>query len=281
MAGAKGRSGGARPGAGRPKGSKTTITPERAAARKIREEQKAQRRQAVEARRRDQVSKIEQRKSASSLVCCCCKNELPVDSFYRHATKGYRYRCKACANQSAVEWQKRNPERYRILTRSWREGNRDHRRMYAKTYAKEHPEKLRSWRESSRETRRKYDEFHRGQLTDGYLRRILSDPELGVRTADVPQELVEAKRAQLIMRRKLDVEYRPISRDRVCQNCGQPYRKKASPSKKDGDKYCSRDCAFADLRAWHPSVGKFTRDAAIARPCSSIHPVHIDIQKET
>jgi hypothetical protein len=48
--------------------------------------------------------------------------------------------------------------------------------------------------------------------------------------------------------------------DHTCRNCGQSYRPRRS-TKGQGEKYCSRKCAFADIRSWMNNDAKRrTRD---------------------
>lgn len=80
-------------------------------------------------------------------------------------------------------------------------------------------------------------------------------PDLGIKPKDIPLPLVEAKRAHLLLRRKIKAD--PNLRSRVCRNCGKQYEKKKGRKPGDGNSYCSRECAYADVRSWHSTAGEF------------------------
>lgn len=176
-------------------------------------------------------------------------------------------RCKDCTKSAALaayyanpgpwkkrsrEWQQTHPEAHQDSNRRWATKNRGHIAEY---------NRLRRSRPDIREREavrvRAYHEHHSRSLTDAYLRRQLADTSLGIKPADVPQGLVELKRAQLLIRRKIDTDYRPTSRDRVCQHCGKAYTKKKGRKPSEGNTYCSQQCAFADVKSWHSKAGEF------------------------
>lgn len=129
---------------------------------------------------------------------------------------------KICSHCGGNIWFLSNSDkRYRCINRIkdykkiWTKNNRDKCKQHKKTYKdkfgnshiyqlnkasyikwiKEHPEKY-------REYQRKIYQKHINNLSDGYLKDLISlNGRSGIKPQDVPQELVELKRKQLILTR--------------------------------------------------------------------------------
>ena len=123
------------------------------------------------------------------------------------------------------DWQKKNPERFKELTQRYRANNKEHIRQVAKIardrrYA-ENPEKVREARKALKARQMAKDperfiEMRRAvirrsskklvaEITDGYVAHLLAKSS-GYRLLanEVPKELLEAKRLQLMIKRELE-----------------------------------------------------------------------------
>ena len=156
----------------------------------------------------------------------------PCMAAYRKAYyEANKERCK----EQVREWNKRNPDYHT----NWRKENPDKvkqsraagapkRREHAKKKYWEDPEaarlkvrqykaanketvkaKKKEWNESNRPHLRAYYNKQTKQLSDSYIRNKLAanhKRERTLRSEDIPQELVELKRFQLLLRRELKNE---------------------------------------------------------------------------
>ena len=125
------------------------------------------------------------------------------------------------------DWQANNPERYKELRQQYRDKNKEKIREYAKEGAKrrfaENPEKVREARKALRarqmakdpdkylENRRRYirvsGKRRTEEIRDGYVAHLLAKSTgFRLQAEDLPKELIEAKRLQLLIRRELNEE---------------------------------------------------------------------------
>jgi hypothetical protein len=125
----------------------------------------------------------------------------------------------------ARDWQKKNPERYKELRQNYVNKNKEHILQVAKAgrdrrYA-ENPEKVREARKALKARQmaknpEKFIEMRRAvirraskklvaEITDGYVAHLLAKSS-GYRLLanEVPRELLEAKRLQLMIKRELE-----------------------------------------------------------------------------
>jgi len=126
------------------------------------------------------------------------------------------------------EWKEKNKERYKEIRKKWEANNRDRineaskkrqqaafekdpekvraarRRNKARQKAK-NPEKYREM--TNRVNKKQYDKMV-SELWDGYIRQLLCKHGAVIRMSakDIPQELVEAKRLEIQIRRLLNEE---------------------------------------------------------------------------
>ena len=136
-------------------------------------------------------------------TCTRCWQTKLVDAFGKSLTA-----CKECINVYQAEYREKNKERRKAESReryqthgdiiraralAFREKNRDEVNARQRAYAKQE-----FVAERDRELRRLYSE----KLTDAYVKRIVSRHSL-LNAEDVPNAMVEAKRIQLLIKRKI------------------------------------------------------------------------------
>ena len=140
-------------------------------------------------------------------------------------TKKWQQENKERVREIARNWQKNNPERYEELRQQYRDRNKEKIREYAKQAARrrfvENPEKVREARKALKakqmakdpekylERRRQYirvsGKRRTEEIRDGYVAHLLAKSTgFRLKTDDLPKELIEAKRLQLLIRRELD-----------------------------------------------------------------------------
>jgi hypothetical protein len=106
-------------------------------------------------------------------------------------------------NERLREYNKRyreaNKERLILVAKRWQEKNRAARNAYRKKYAEDHPEKTKEWESKSQATSRR-------ELRDSYVKSVLCVGSKILQHADIPQTLVDAKRAELKLKRLLNEE---------------------------------------------------------------------------
>ena len=168
--------------------------------------------------------------------CCGCGKTHPLtleffSSAKRHGVVGYAYKCKACFRE---EYQEKKLE-HTIRRKVWYEKNREKIRLRRK-WENLTPEKLATvkaqahasywknaekaraatskWREKNpekvKQMRAKYQGTEKDLAQRKHKRETLSDTYVreqivrrGLRKIDIPAELVEAKRLQLMITRKI------------------------------------------------------------------------------
>lgn len=136
-------------------------------------------------------------------TCVRCWLTKPIGAFGKSLTA-----CKECVNIYQAEYREKNRERRRVEGReryqthrdiiraralAFREKNRDELNAKQREYAKQE-----FVAERDRELRRLYSE----KLTDAYVRRVISKHS-PLKSQDIPQAMVEAKRVQLLITRKI------------------------------------------------------------------------------
>lgn len=79
--------------------------------------------------------------------CSTCGHVKPVSEFVANASKkdGIDAKCKTCASQLTLAWQKDNPERKLELTRQWYAKHREAARERARSYYAEHMEERKEY----------------------------------------------------------------------------------------------------------------------------------------
>lgn len=129
--------------------------------------------------------------------CRECKKDKPADAY-----RGTRSMCRECENAQRRSWyaaQATKPhQRCEIKSyyRDWYQRNSESVKARAKEWAKANPDKR---RDVCRENMAR----QRGKLNDAYVRRMLAQ-SVGLKSADIPQSLVEAQRELLKIKRYIN-----------------------------------------------------------------------------
>lgn len=145
-----------------------------------------------------------------SRECKICLAQKPLECFPRgKKTKTghvYSRTCKSCKNararqrwaenpelhrQKQREKRAKRPEHYHQKTLEWRERNREYRLAYQRNYRLRHHQETLEWA-------RKYKDG----LADSYIKSLLVK-KTNLNAHDIPKQLVELKRAELLIKRKL------------------------------------------------------------------------------
>ena len=168
--------------------------------------------------------------------CCGCGKTHPLtleffSSAKRHGVVGYAYKCKACVREAYQEnklsenirrkrWYEKNREKIR-LRRKWENltpeklaavkaqshasywKNAEKARAATSKWREKNPEKVKQMRAKYQGTEKDLAQrkHRRKTLTDSYVREQIV--RRSSRKIDIPQELVDAKRFQLLITRKI------------------------------------------------------------------------------
>tara|TARA_Y100001951_G_C11145195_1_gene185920 strand:- start:123 stop:497 length:375 start_codon:yes stop_codon:yes gene_type:complete len=113
--------------------------------------------------------------------CTKCHITKHADFFYRNKAKkdGRQSHCKECHNKVTIKWRKANPDKYSIHNCT----PRRNKEMKLKS-------KLRS-------------KTNRRNLTDSYIRDLITMNNTSLKPKDIPQKLVDAYRIQVKLKRIL------------------------------------------------------------------------------
>ena len=117
--------------------------------------------------------------------CNKCKKIKDVSNFYkRHdRTNGYKYICKICDNKLSAERKKKNGYKY------------DKKRQVIGS----------NHHKSAKINSRK----HRTEMSDMYIRSLITKKSKNLKSEDIPNKLVEFHRATLKIKRKLNLTNKP------------------------------------------------------------------------
>jgi len=136
-------------------------------------------------------------------TCTRCWRTKLVDAFGKSLTA-----CKACSNVYQVEYREKNRERRRVEGNERYKTHGHKRRAYAAEYRQKNRDELNARQreyakqqdrvERDRELRQAYAE----KLTDAYVRRAITKGTL-IKPEQVPQAMIEAKRVQLQITRRI------------------------------------------------------------------------------
>jgi hypothetical protein len=122
------------------------------------------------------------------------------------------------------DWQKKNPERVKEQRKQYRKENGEHVRTLAKIQRArrraENPEKVKAQHKAAKErqkvnnpnyitlrrnTTQRAQKRRVAQIRDGYVAHLLSKSTgFRLHAGDIPKELIEAKRLQLMIKRELE-----------------------------------------------------------------------------
>mgnify|MGYP003153305210 FL=1 len=114
-------------------------------------------------------------------ACCRCKETKDISMFYRDKNRkdGRRYNCKVCSEISTKKWRDNNPDKYS----KYNCNPRRNKEIRAKS-------KLRS-------------KTNRENLTDSYIRDLITMQNTSLKPKDIPNSLVKLWRINLKLKRAL------------------------------------------------------------------------------
>lgn len=129
-------------------------------------------------------------------ICRICGEEKPLEELVKNKASKYGREklCKLCANENNYKLLKNNPER-RERVHEWQKNNPEKLKEYVRKWQKNNPEKIRRFQ-------RKYKKVGRENLKDWYIKTLITNKSI-LNHKDIPQELIEAKRQYLKVKRKL------------------------------------------------------------------------------
>ena len=134
-------------------------------------------------------------------TCSSCGHTKAADEFRPTPAGNRRAKCKDCerakhrARYAAMKEKPHQRPEMKAYYRAWYAKNRDRLIAKATAYTQAHPEMR---RDVCRENMRR----DRARLGDRYVRRMLAQ-EIGLRSKDIPQPLVEAQRELMNIKRYL------------------------------------------------------------------------------
>ena len=144
-------------------------------------------------------------------VCNKCNGEKPLIFYHKNkvAKDGYHGMCKDCRSKHD-NWNSRNKEHCSLMAKKryekdktviikraadWYTDNKDRRIQANKIWKVNNPEKVRLYMEV-------HDIKRRGGLNDNYVRSLFVQ-KTNIKRKDVPQELIELKRIQILITREI------------------------------------------------------------------------------
>ena len=115
------------------------------------------------------------------IKCTKCKETKNTSMFYRNKYKinGRQSRCKACHDKANIKWRKANPDKY--------------------TTYNCHPRRNEEMKIKSKIRSR----TNRKNLTDSYIRDLITMQNINLNPEDIPDDLVELWRITLKLKRAL------------------------------------------------------------------------------
>jgi hypothetical protein len=126
-------------------------------------------------------------------ICSTCKVKKDVSLFYRDKGKpdGRKYQCKACREKTSTIYRLKNLERIRENQRRFHEKNPEKARQYEARYIKKNPDKMIAKGKKCRD-----------DLSGRYIKGLLNK-SLGIKSEQVTEWLIEAKRSHLNILREI------------------------------------------------------------------------------
>ena len=114
--------------------------------------------------------------------CTKCKEVKSISMFYKDNSKKTNIRscCKKCDDIYTVNWRKNNKDRYLATSRN--RGRKNPSRLKANN--------IRSQK-------------HRDEMSDMYIRSLITKKSTNLDTKDIPDDIVKAWRINLTLKRKL------------------------------------------------------------------------------
>lgn len=122
----------------------------------------------------------------------------------KSATGKQLYRCKECLKIFHRNHYEKNAERLKAQVKEFNENNRElyitRKRVYSKKYREKHCD-------SERARMRKMEQRQREQLHDAYIKKLITKRSILLKE-DIPQKLIDLKRALLLLKRQLNNDKR-------------------------------------------------------------------------
>jgi len=160
-----------------------------------------------------------------SKICKKCFTAKPLDEYHKSSRykSGYLARCKECVNLKSNKWRKNHvklhPEKYKCTEtklewqRKDRAANPEKYKAYTKKYYNLYADKLKEtykqWaalnKEALRKSNKQYRKLRVGELHDGYIKFLLNNKNK-TNLVDIPQALIEVKRLQILIKRRVKNE---------------------------------------------------------------------------
>ena len=160
-------------------------------------------------------------------VCYKCKLELELSFFSKNKNNksGFDGRCKCCSKYAAAKWRKENPEKSKDSNRAssvkfylkntekrkaqkrkWYSENIEKNMAYKAQYYLKNTEKYKvnkaKWYSENIEKIKDYSYKYTQKLPNSVVIRYLKQ-SIGVSNIDIPAEMIEVKRLQIKIKRKL------------------------------------------------------------------------------
>jgi len=147
---------------------------------------------------------------------CGVEKELCPEHFHRskRIALGFGYTCKTCKLLALKLWKKANPDKAKAQKKRYHAKHPEKQEEKKKRWRANNPEKWKAQLKRRREAKKardpeKYEAERKAQkqrarerLTDGYIKSLMVNAN-SLRRKDIPQELVDAKRLQLMITRKI------------------------------------------------------------------------------
>ncbi len=144
--------------------------------------------------------------------CSKCGEVKPLSEFNKSKSRKDRHAdwCKECLNIYSKAYRKANPEKILAYNKAYRKANPEKILAYSKAYYKVNKEKLndysKEWAVNNPEKRKvsvnKNALKNKKELSDNYVKRLFIQ-RTSLTASDIPPELIEIKRQQLILKRLL------------------------------------------------------------------------------
>jgi hypothetical protein len=120
--------------------------------------------------------------------------------------KAYRLANPEKVREKNREWRKANHDKARHAVKEWREANRERNSAGKRRWRESNPDKVmkskRAYFSSNHERIRHLSNSRTNDLADSYVRSLLTERS-SLTAKDIPQDLVELKRAHLKLHRTL------------------------------------------------------------------------------
>jgi hypothetical protein len=146
-------------------------------------------------------------------LCKRCNSTKPISEFFSDIQRKDNKSpyCKVCHRDIKRLRKIANPEKISAQKHASYIRNIDTKKKYDKLYHATHKEKKNAqskiWKNSNRD---RYNQRcnmlhkrHRVNLEDEYIKTLLMQDTLGISRQDLPQELIEAKRLELLIKRTI------------------------------------------------------------------------------